>query len=68
MAVLYVFCGRRRRNSIVGFLRRLANARGIRLEITELDIQRDRKLDLIVPSIQKNGCRKLLKAGILQSL
>ncbi|CAK9111382.1 unnamed protein product [Durusdinium trenchii] len=45
---------------------RLANARGIRLEITELDIQRDRKLDLIVPSIQKNGCRKLLKAGILQ--
>lgn len=35
-----------------GFLRRLCAVHGIRLEMTELDIQRDRKCDFTLPAVQ----------------
>ena len=61
MRVLYVFSGRQRRNSVAGFLRRLASQQGVHVEITELDIQSDRKSDFTIPSVQKKWLQLITK-------
>ena len=48
-----MFCGKRRKNSVATFLRKMAALHDIQLEVIELDIQRDRKCDLTLPAVQK---------------
>ena len=45
LKVLYIFAGRKRRNSVAGFLRELARVHGLHLEVLELDISRNKNCD-----------------------
>ena len=56
-----MFSGRKRRNSVAGFLRRLAQRKGVHVVITELDIQSDRKSDFTIPSVQKKWLQLIAK-------
>ncbi len=51
--VLYLFAGRRRQNSVAAFLRKGAKKHGLVVEITEVDVQRNRSNDLTIPKVQQ---------------
>ena len=59
LKVLYVFSGRKRKNSVGGHLRRLAKMQGITMEVIELDIQRSRKDDFSLPPVQKRWLQRI---------
>lgn len=59
MKVLYVFSGRKRKNSVGGFLRRLSKKHGIEIEVVELDIQRNRRDDFSLQHVQKRWLQRI---------
>ena len=59
LKVLYVFAGRRRKNSVAWYLKRLAARTGIHIEVVELDIQRDRKCDFTLPAVHKKWLQRI---------
>ncbi|CAK8991364.1 unnamed protein product [Durusdinium trenchii] len=63
LKVLYIFSGRKRRNSVAWYLRELALRKGVQVEITELDIQSDRRSDFTIPAVQKKWLQ-LIAQGI----
>ena len=59
LRVLYVFSGRRRKNSLGAQLRKLSALHGITIEVVELDIQRNRKDDFSLPGVQKRWLQRI---------
>eukprot|EP00435_Cladocopium_sp_Y103_P030315 s433_g7.t1 len=57
--VLYVFSGRKRKNSVGGYLRRLSKKHGISVEVVELDIQRNRRDDFSLQHVQKRWLQRI---------
>lgn len=51
--MLYAFSGKKRRNSVAWYLRKLAGERGLRVEVTELDLRHSRGVDLSQRMVQR---------------
>ena len=59
LKVLYVFSGRKRRNSVGGYLRNLSKKHGVEVEVVELDIQRKQRDDFSLQHVQKRWLQRI---------
>lgn len=57
--MLYLFCGKKRKNSVANCLRQLAKKHELQLEVLELDIQHNRRLDFTQPGVQKTWLQRI---------
>ena len=61
LRVLYLFSGKKRKNSLGYCLRQLAAKHELEIEVVELDIQRSRKVDFTIPAVQKQWLGRITK-------
>ena len=57
--MLYIFAGRKRKNSVADCLRQLAKQVQVNISVTELDIQRSAALDFTQPQVQRRWLQRL---------
>ena len=57
--MLYLFSGKQRRFSVAWYLKKTAAQFHCKVEVTELDIERDRKCDFTRPGIQKKWLQRI---------
>ena len=61
LRVLYVFSGKKRKNSVAAFFRKLSTVHEVQIEIKELDIQRDRRCDFTLPQVQQEWLARITR-------
>ena len=65
--MLYLFSGKKRRNSLACFIRRLAKKFHFRVEVIEVDLRHSRKADCTQPAVQRRWLQ-FIDAGKVDAL
>jgi len=61
--VLYLFSGKRRKNSLAWFVRKMAKQFHAVVEVIELDLRHSRKVDFTQPGVQKKWLQLIDSGG-----
>ena len=65
--MLYLFSGKKRKNSVASFLKKMASKQGFTVTVTEVDIRSGKRNDLTRPAVQARWLQ-LLSKGVFDAL